>query len=119
MEILRLFLSCSSGAPAKAQPGDCADGSPCFLLIPAPRLAARRLFQGLAADFVLFLVALALAWLFGTSAVQEATLNPAGPHYKPIQITLYAPRPAKKRSPDVSVSRVKKDEGRRFSSPPK
>jgi TonB family protein len=116
MKILRLSLSRpASGVPAEVQPWDCANGSPCFGLITTPRLPARRLFQGLAADVVLFVGALTLAYLFGTSAVKD----PVRPHDKPIRITLYDPRPAKEHPSSLPVSRVKKNEGRRFSLPRK
>lgn len=51
MENLHLFSSYpSSGAPDEEQPRNCADGTPRFILIPAPRLPAWRLVQGLGAE---------------------------------------------------------------------
>jgi TonB family protein len=116
MDILHLSLwGPSLGAAAGAQQGNCADASPSFLLIPAPPLPLRRVLQGLGVDVVLLLIGLALAGLFSRSAAEQATFNPAQPYEKPIQITFYNPNPAKRRAPDVSLSGVKGDEGRRFS----
>jgi hypothetical protein len=99
----------------KRKPSDCVGGPPRFFLLPTRRLPARRLFQGLAIDFILLVVALVLAHLFGTSAAQ----HPVRPTDKAIRIALYAPRSAKKRPSNIGVSRVKNHDGRRFSPPSK
>jgi len=110
METLDLFSPyASSRTTAEPQPGECADGAPRFLLIPRPRLPARRLLQGLAAEVSLLIVALLSGWLFGTNTVPDITLG-AGPHAEPIRIWLYDP-PATKKPPNVPVPRVMKAEG--------
>jgi TonB family protein len=120
METLHLSLcGPSPGAPTEAHRGDCANGSVHLLLIPTPRLPASRFFQGLAVNFVVFLVVMAITWFFGKVAAQQPTLNSARLHDNPIQIVAYDPRPARKQPPDVSLSRVERDEGRRFSPSPK
>jgi TonB family protein len=116
MEILRLSLwRPSLGAAPGTQQGNCSDASPRLLLIPAPPLPARHFLEGLGVDFVL--IGLALASLFSKSPVPGATFNPAQPYKKPIPITFYDPSPATKRPLDVSLSGVKRHEGRRLSLP--
>jgi TonB family protein len=108
MEILTLsLLHPSSEVPADEPSALTADLAPHFLLTPAGRLPAKRLFEAFTVQSTVALVALAAAWLFGSGDPQRGTRIFPEAGYTPIRITFYRPPAPKNRPSEVSPSRVK------------
>jgi TonB family protein len=119
MEIMHLSLTppASEAAPEVSIESG-IDGIPGFALVPTTRLPVRRLLQGLAAEVILFLAALALVWLLPTTGRQEAERRSEASLYKHVRIFLQNPPPARKRPHEVQLSGPRIAAIRKFSPPP-
>jgi TonB family protein len=118
MEIMHLSLT---QPPSEALPEVGIEsgrkGIPGFALVPAGRLPVRRLLQGLAAEFILFLSAIVLVWLLPMTGRQEADLRSEVSKYKHVQIFLQNPPPVRKRAHEVQFSGQRIAAIRKFTPP--
>lgn len=118
MEIINLSLTrAATGAAPEACIESSADGIPGFELVPTCRLPVRRLLQGLAAEFVLFLAAFVLVWLLPTTGRQQAERTSEVSQYKHVRIFLPNPPPARKRPHEAQLSGSRRAAIRKFSPP--